>query len=298
MGATGSAGASAGEHELFFEHEGVRLHAISWGAAGYERVPLVLVHGFAQRAESWKAVAHLFADAGLSSVALDLVGHGESDRPSDARPYALAWQARALAAFARYVSDGSPAPIVGYSLGGRVALAAAQADPGAFGAIVLESAGIGPADDVERAELENRNNTWADRVRAEGVEAFMAWWETLPLFATQQALPLETRVAVRASRNANDAEALVRTFEYAGAHVMPLSAEALAALSGLADRGAAVAYLAGELDAKYAAVARRVAEAVPKARVLAVEGAGHNIHLERPEAFVGAIFDLLRERAR
>ena len=121
----------------------------------------------------------------------------------------------------------------------------------------------------------------------EGCEAFMNWWETMPLFASQRALPAPVRAAVRAQRTAHNAEVLAQGFEAWGAQHQALEGETLAALRALQERGVPVRYLAGSLDAKYTAVAERVRAAGLAAQV--VPEAGHNIHLERPQEFLAAL---------
>ncbi|MES2523586.1 MAG: alpha/beta hydrolase [Gemmatimonadota bacterium] len=65
------------------------LHAERVGRGGH---PVVLLHGFGTCAFLWRAVAPRLADAGYTTIAIDLLGHGESDRPLDAG-YGLAAQA-------------------------------------------------------------------------------------------------------------------------------------------------------------------------------------------------------------
>lgn len=290
-----------------FEHAGVRYGVRHWGgpsAPGCSSAcgaPLVLVHGFAQSSASWDEVAPHLAQ-GRTVHAIDLAGHGASDRPGDRTAYTLEAQAESLLAFLDAVSHGDggrrdrkPA-VVGYSMGGRVALAAAARDPHAFGALVLESAGLGPATAAERAAARERDAVQAARLRTEGLPAFMDAWERLPLFATQLGLPAAARERVRAGRLANDAEALACTFEGAGQHAMPDRSEALAALASVREGGAPVLYVAGELDAKYRALAEGLAaDGVCEARI--VEGAGHNVHLEAPEAFVACLRASLEARS-
>lgn len=276
------------------------LLSSSLGGPPSQDVPLVLVHGFAQSAASWDEVAELLA-RDRTVYALDLVGHGRSDRPDDPHAYALEAQAEALLAFLNAVSDGEdgrrackPA-VVGYSMGGRVALAAAVRDPGAFGALILESAGLGPTTSAERATSAERDATQAARLRADGLSAFMDVWERLPLFASQRDLPTAARKRLRAGRLSNDAEALARTFEGAGQHAMPARTEALTALAVLREGGAPVLYVAGERDAKYRALADSLAASnVCETRI--VEGAGHSIHLEAPAAFVACLRACLETR--
>lgn len=254
-------------------------------AAAQPAAPLILLHGFAQSAASWDVVAPALA-AARPVYALDLAGHGESERPADPRAYALDAQADALLAFARQVvGDGEARPaILGYSMGGRVTLAALRRDPHAFSAVVLEAAGFGPATPGEQAAAIERDRNAAARLRADGLEAFMDAWEQLPLFATQRDLPPDVCARVRTGRLANDAEALACTFEHAGQHVMPARSTTLEMLASLTANGTPLLYLAGERDAKYRALATRVAEAGAAVRI--VPGAGHNTHLEVPGVFV------------
>lgn len=331
--------------------------------------PVVLVHGFAQACDSWERVACALA-AARPVFAIDLIGHGGSDRPVDAAAYDLAAQGRSLLAFAdaaRACSaawramgappDGAVLPavagmsfaarrsgagdvsretspcgqtlsehqdvaphqggesdaphlapprapasspeaartvpcvaLVGYSMGGRVVLAAAHTDPEKFaaivGTVVLESAGLGPDSPDARRQALARDRRNASSLRRDGIEAFMDAWARLPLFATQTRLPQSAQEAVRATRLANDPDALALTFERAGQHTMPSREESLRTLAGIRARGVRVFYLAGELDAKYRALADELADPRRIDGVAIVAHAGHNVHLERPDAYV------------
>ena len=227
--------------------------------------------------------------------ALDLVGHGGSERPANPRAYALDAQGEALLAFARLIADveGVRPSVLGYSMGGRVTLAALHRDPRAFSAVILEAAGFGSATQAEREAAAKRDAACATRLRADGLEAFMDFWEQLPLFASQRDLPPDVRERLRAGRMANDAEALARTFEQAGQHVMLSRAETLETLAVLRAGGTPLLYLAGERDEKYRALAAQAAEA--GATVCIIPGAGHNAHLEAPAAFVQEVSLFLGE---
>jgi 2-succinyl-6-hydroxy-2,4-cyclohexadiene-1-carboxylate synthase len=197
-----------------------------------------------------------------------------------------------VAAIVRLVAAAEGAPVlVGYSMGGRIAAETMVRHPGLpLAGLVLESAGLGPADDAARAALARRNGEWAARLREGGVAAFMDWWETLPLFATQRELPPATRAAIRVGREAHDAETLARSLEAWGAHHQAAESETAAALAQMRVAGRPVLYLAGSRDEKYAALAARVRAAGLPAKL--VEGAGHNVHLEKPEVFSRAVAQL------
>lgn len=123
-----------------FDFEGMRFGVKAWRASasgaregGAPSVPIVFVHGFAQQASTWDDTAHLLADAGAECFGFELAGHGAGACSAGGDPaersdfFDLCFQARALLAFCRIVArDAGVAPVlVGYSMGGRVALQAA-----------------------------------------------------------------------------------------------------------------------------------------------------------------------------
>ena len=240
----------------------------------------VLLHGFAQTPASWDAVVRPLQAAGHRTYVLDL--YQRSGLPLESL---CAYIAEVVGKVAQ--ADGEPV-FVGYSMGGRLAAETVVRHPDLpLAGLVLESAGLGPADEAARAALAERNGEWAARLRREGVASFMDWWETLPLFASQRALPPEVRAAVRAERTSHDAEPLARSLEAWGAHHQADEAATLSALAELAGRGVPVLYLAGSRDEKYASAAARVRAAGLPAML--VPDAGHNVHLEAPSAFLEAL---------
>ena len=101
-------------------------------------------------------------------------------------------------------------------MGGRVALSALlEVGPAAFAkqtsGLLLESVGMGPKTQAERDAAIKRDADMARRLRETPLKDFMTYWENLPLFESQKALPKKVRAAVRANRLANDPEALART---------------------------------------------------------------------------------------
>ncbi len=98
--------------------EGVRLHWVEYGRAD-ERAPVVLLHGLNDSHLTWHRIApELARDRRV--LALDLPGHGNSDRPDAS--YELAWYAQIVARWIDEALDFAPVDIVGHSLGGGIAL--------------------------------------------------------------------------------------------------------------------------------------------------------------------------------
>lgn len=278
--------------EFDFAHEGLSYHVRRWGNPG--EIPIVAIHGFMQTGATWEAVApRLALDHCL--YAIDLVGHGSTTVSADPQAYSIPAQADAIAALIRGLvlpqaaeaaQGRMPAKrvhVMGYSLGGRIALDVALRHGEVVNSLILESAGIGPADEAERTEYARRAEDWAWRLREESMEDFVSYWEELPLFATQLRLDDDVRAGIRAERLANDTEAMALTVENAGTHTMRLADETLDAL-GLC--WTPVFYVAGTRDEKYLELAERFVKEGMDAK--AVMG-GHNLHVEVPQLFVEAL---------
>lgn len=243
-----------------------------------------MLHGFAQSPRTWDEIACGLRASGHAVYVLDLA---ECDAlcMQDACSYVVCSLRRAA-------EETLEAPyLVGYSLGGRVALETlVRCGEGGKGwaGLVLESAGLGPRDGDQRATLAKRNEAWADDLRKRGVEAFFEWWENLPLFASQRSLPSQVRDRVRAERQSCASDLLQRELTCLGQHHQAYEDVSLAALARAAAGGVPVLYVAGALDGKYVSVAKRVQDAT-QASVCVIPQAGHNVHLEQAQTFIGLL---------
>ena len=104
---------------------------------------IVLVHGFAtNRAENWRRLGWLgaFERKGWRTVALDLRGHGESDKPHEASAYARADMAGDIIALMDHLGVRR-ADLMGYSMGAHLALGLALSHPGRLGHLILGGVG-------------------------------------------------------------------------------------------------------------------------------------------------------------
>jgi 2-succinyl-6-hydroxy-2,4-cyclohexadiene-1-carboxylate synthase len=239
---------------------------------------LVLLHGFTGSAANWIDLFPALQAPGRRLIALDLPGHGHSAAPADPGRYAIEQSCDDLCAALRALGVGAcEAVLLGYSLGGRIALAAACS--GFLRALILESASPGIADPAERELRRQSDALLAERIESAGVAAFVHEWEQLPLFASQRTLPEATRVALRTQRLRNRAQGLAQSLRGAGAGVQTALHARLPALD------LPVLLLAGERDNKYCRIACEMAALLPQAQLTLVPAAGHAIHLEQPADF-------------
>jgi len=261
------------------------------------RTPTLLLHGFTGSADAWpRPVLDALAAAGNAPVALDLPGHGQRAGETDPARFTMDAVTGELLAAADGATGAGGDPVaatpavdlVGYSMGGRVALAFAVAHPARVRRLVLESASPGLETEEERAARRGADARLAAKLEQEGIAAFVAFWERLPLFTSQRNLPAPVAEAQRRRRLRNDPRSLAASLRGLGAGALPSFWDDLPALH------IPTMVLAGEDDVKFMAVARRMAALLPAAALRIIPGAGHNVHLERPGAWVEAVTEFLR----
>ncbi len=265
---------------------GQNLHLHIWGTVSSP--PAVLLHGFTGHGGGWATQAEAFSAAGYRVLAPDLLGHGLSPAPSNPDRYEMERAAADLAALLRANSD-EPAHLLGYSMGGRLALYFALTYPAQVRSLTLESASPGLAAESERAQRRERDNALAEQIEREGISAFVDFWESLPLWESQrERLNGEQRQQLRAQRLRNRPSGLANSLRGMGTGAQPNLRPRLPTLA------APTLLLAGADDGKFVAVNREMAQHIPDARLVVLPHAGHNVHLERPNAFIGHVLSYWR----
>ena len=245
-------------------------------SAESQGTPLLLIHGFMGTSASWKdAVAAL--PAWVRWAALDLPGHGGSSAAATPERFSIPKIAAELDAVQRAVFGG-PAWWLGYSMGGRIALAAA-CEGVVLRGVLLESASPGLGREAERAERRVLDEDRASRLETEGTAAFVDTWLELPLFAGLRALPGPVQEGIREVRARQDPDLMAAWLRGGGTGSQPSYWESLHALE------VPVHVLAGVLDGKFTAIAEEMVQAIPDATLTRVPGAGHVPHLEDPDVW-------------
>lgn len=248
--------------------------------------PVVLLHGFTGSARGWTPILEVLARE-YTTLAVDIIGHGQSDSPAALDHYRMEQAVEDLARLL-HAAGYARATWLGYSMGGRTALQVAVFRPDVVSALVLEGASPGLATAEERATRVAADEALAQRLEQEGMEPFVDYWQTIPLFASQAALPSAVWEAQRASRLRNSVAGLAQSLRGMGTGSQP------ALHSQLAELRVPALLLAGELDIKYTEVAREMARALPDATMQTVSGGGHAGHLEQPDRFNALVLDFLR----
>ena len=173
---------------------------------------------------------------------------------------------------------GEGCVVVGYSMGGRLALHGALRD--AFAGLVVVGASAGISDAAERRRREQADSELADWIEVHSIEEVVARWERNPVFASQSADLVD---AQRAGRLAHAPADLARLLRSAGQGALDPIWDRLDSLE------MPVLALAGEHDRTYRAASERIASLAPAGSTGVIPDAGHAAHLEQPDAVRDAI---------
>lgn len=265
-----------------FSHKGIHYHVSQWGDKN--NPPLVLLHGFAQSSQTWEPIAERLAEHRFV-VAPDFIGHGKTDKPDIPESYEMSAMLDAINGLMRWLW-ADRIDLVGYSMGGRIALTYACAMPHHVASLVLESAALGSKTEQQHQAMMKRNIELIERLSEQSIEEFMDEWEQLPIFESQRRLPEEVKRSLRKARCANDTRALALTLRGTGQHTMSDLSWRINKLS------MPIMYIAGILDRRYVKVAEQLQRNENVSCVLL--NAGHNTHLEAPDAFVHRVNIFLR----
>ncbi len=228
---------------------------------------VVLLHGFSGTHRAWDGVAARLESERYRVLALDLPGHGQAagcKRPITFPVCVDHVLARAPERFT----------LCGYSLGGRVALHVALADPERVQRLVLVSCTAGIEDPAERAARRLADRRLADELESGPFEDFIERWRTQPLFAGE---PPEVGRLAREDQRRNRPEALAAALRGIGTGEMePL-------WDRLGELRMPVTVLVGERDPKFRALGERMVGLLADAELVLAPG-GHGLALENPDA--------------
>ena len=176
---------------------------------------------------------------------------------------------------------GVPRVLLGYSMGGRIALhLAREISWQEEDSLVLISASPGISDGRERAQRQNTDAALAKKIEASAsAEEFYKEWQEHPLIATQRRLPTPWRERLLARRASASREEWVEHLRVLGTGMLPSMWEKLGEISA-----PKITLVVGEEDKKFCAIAEKMADRMPRSRVLVVPASGHSPHLETKEA--------------
>jgi 2-succinyl-6-hydroxy-2,4-cyclohexadiene-1-carboxylate synthase len=245
--------------------------AVESGQPGYPW--LVFLHGFSGDRDEWRTVGEAFP--AWPRLYLDLPGHGGSaDIAADGFTGVSELLQATLNSY--NILDYW---LVGYSLGGRVAMNFACQPRAGLRGLIVEGGHPGLQDEASRQARLINDSAWAERFRREPLAQVFADWYQQPVFASLDAAQRASLVALRRRNNGATLAAMLEATSLARQADLRPSLQA---------RDFPFHYLCGERDAKFRAIAQALA-----ADIHIIHHAGHNAHRDNPEAVIACLAQIL-----
>ena len=246
---------------------------------------ILFLHGFLGTNEDWQEVIS-FLSKRFRCIAVDLPGHGRSKMRRELEGMAGvakdmiglmdAWQV-------------TQARVVGYSMGGRIALYLLLHYPHRFCAGVLESASPGLEEQNERDQRNAYDERIALQLESGDFRSFLQRWYNQPVFALPDASPQFKRMIEKRAHSV-DPVRCAASLRLLGLGRQP---SLWASLSSL-DRPTLL--LVGEKDIKFVRIAQKMRTLSSRFAVLTFAQCGHNIHFQEGENMASAMNEFVERK--
>ncbi|MCU0544344.1 MAG: 2-succinyl-6-hydroxy-2,4-cyclohexadiene-1-carboxylate synthase [Oscillatoriaceae cyanobacterium Prado104] len=236
---------------------------------------ILFLHGFLGNYQDFNSVISLLSK-NYCCLAVDLPGHGKTQVTGDETCYNMSNTARGLIALLDDL-EIEKCYLLGYSMGGRLALYLTLHFPERFEKVVLESASPGLKTEKERSRRLQADLELAQKLENSNLKEFLLDWYDRPLFESlKNSLEFDRLLE---SRTANNPKELAKSLRNMGTGNQP------SLWKKLADNQVPLLLLVGECDDKFKKINTEMANLCPSASLNIVPNAGHNIHFENVEYF-------------
>lgn len=243
------------------------------------KTPILFLHGFTGSASDWNFV-HDKIPAEFTPIFIDLIGHGSSAAPDSIDKYSEEFQIDLLYELTNILSI-KDIILVGYSMGGRLALAFSIIYPEKMKGLILESSSCGIEDNNERNERIISDELLAASIAANGISKFIDYWMSIPIFNSLSKIEHVRFKNMKEKKiRTNNIDGLKNSLLGFSTGRMKYYGDSLSKLKGK------LLFICGELDEKYCNIGRSITQKLPNSELQIVNDCGHNVHFEKPEEFL------------
>jgi 2-succinyl-6-hydroxy-2,4-cyclohexadiene-1-carboxylate synthase len=250
-----------------------------------EGFPFLLLHGFTGDSSTWTPFLKYW-DKHSQVIIPDIVGHGKTDSPDQLNAYKMETAAEHLKHLLDHLGV-QQVDLLGYSMGGRLALTFVILYPERVRKLILESASPGISDELQRQERRMKDAEVAKLIIDKGVKNFVDYWEDIPLFSSMKSLPLTNRIEIRKQRLSNSSKGLANSLYGMGTGSQP------SWWGRLNEIESEVLLLTGIKDEKFCSIAEKMQKTIKKVNWIVFYESGHTIHVEEEEKFGTIVSDFV-----
>ena len=271
---------------MYFTKSENRYTVINYVFIGDRHKPVILfLHGFMGSLSDFAEVAELLKKD-FCSLLIDLPGHGKTEVNCD-RDYQMPAVAIAIIDLLQQLAI-EKCFLVGYSMGGRLALYLAVYFPQYFQKVILESASPGLEDKLEREKRIQHDLKIANRLQSLDLAVFLQQWYSNPLFIYFRKHPNYSWAI--SNRLKNDSVKLSKSLIHMGLGVQPSLWQHLPSIQ------LPILLIVGKLDSKFILVNQKISSLSPRFQIEIVENTDHNVHFERASDFTRILKEFLVDR--
>ena len=238
---------------------------------------IIFLHGFLGSGIDWVPIAQELEND-YCCILVDLPGHGESDIEANGDPDLFFMETvDTLAEELSRSAAPEPCYLVGYSMGGRIALSLLLRYPELFEKAIIVSASPGLRTEEERLSRRESDEGIARKIER-NFDGFIKAWYEQPLFASLKNHPIFKEV--ESERKINNPENLALALRLLGTGRQPSTWDELQ------QNRVPIQFFAGEKDLKFVEIGRQMVNLCPDSSLEIFAECGHTLHLENRELFL------------
>ena len=267
---------------MYIEHSGIKLNVEIPREFDTRKETILFLHGFTGCAEDWFPIIDSLPE-NFNYVCLDFIGHGKSDHPVIPEFYNTESIIEQIKTVKERIVKSSKIILLGYSMGGRAALAFSIKYPEDIKGLVLESASAGIKNESERNKRYEEDLKLIEFISSHTMEEFIDFWQDQEMFNTQRRFSNDKLKRLKKTKYNNSKIGLINLLKGFSTGIMPPLHDKLKTLP------VKVILISGELDTKYTFINSKIVRGFQKAKHKVIKNAGHNTHLEEPKRFIEII---------
>ena len=241
--------------------------------------PIIFLHGFTGSVNDWNFVTEQLSE-NFSPIFIDLIGHGKSDSPNNVEFYETTFQTEVIKYVLEYF-ELEKVILVGYSMGGRLALSFTLKYQESVDALILESTSFGIENEKERLERIKSDKKLAEQIENSSVKEFINKWIKAPLFDSLRNVGLEKFKTLKNDKIRNN-------------NLVGLKNSLLGFSTGKMENyflqinnlKVKTLLIVGELDEKFVKINKKANSILANSELQIIKESGHNVHFEKPKEFL------------